>query len=164
MEASSIQAALGRLAFAEEFSPDQMARLAELTTRVQWEAGDVVFREGEVGIELYVVEEGRVDLVVSVPGRGTVRLQAVGPGEIFGWSSVYYMRPKTASALVVEPTRALALNGVMLRALCDSDFQLGYVITRRLLRVASERLKATRLQMLDLLSSRPDAHADGPKT
>ncbi|MBV8605879.1 MAG: hypothetical protein JO034_00235, partial [Singulisphaera sp.] len=53
MEASSIQAALGRLAFAEEFSPDQMARLAELTTRVQWEAGDVVFREGEVGIELY---------------------------------------------------------------------------------------------------------------
>ncbi|MBV8315315.1 MAG: cyclic nucleotide-binding domain-containing protein, partial [Planctomycetaceae bacterium] len=86
MEASSIQAALGRLAFAEEFSPDQLARLAELTTRVQWEAGDVVFREGEVGIELYVVEEGRVDLVVSVPGRGTVRLQAVGPGEIFGWS------------------------------------------------------------------------------
>ena len=55
----------------------------------------------------------------------------VGPGEVFGWSSLFLERPKTASARAVEPTTALALDANRLRALCDLDPGLGYVLTRR---------------------------------
>lgn len=62
-------------------------------------------------------------------------------------------RPRTAAARTIQPTRALALDAVPLRALCDADSQLGYVLTRRILEVVADRLKATRLQLLDIYGS-----------
>ena len=109
-----------------------------------------MFREGDCDSVLYVVEEGRVAIEITIPGRGRVTILTVGPGEVFGWSSLFFQRPKTASARTVEPTRALALDAVRLRALCDADTRLGYLLTRRILDVVSERLKATRMQLLDI--------------
>ena len=86
----------------------------------------------------------------TIPGRGRVTILTVGPGEVFGWSSLFFERPKTASARTVEPTQALALDAVRLRELCDVDTRLGYLLTRRILDVVSERLKATRMQLLDI--------------
>ena len=76
----------------------------------------------------------------------------MGPGEVFGWSSLFQQRPKTAAARTIEPTRALALDAGRLRELCDADPRLGYLLTRRILEVVSERLKATRMQLLDIYS------------
>ena len=117
---------------------------------VQWDAGTTVFREGDRDSFLYVVEEGRVAIEIAVPGRGRVIILTVGPGEVFGWSSIFQQRPKTASARTIEPTRALALDAGRLRELCDADPRLGYLLTRRILEVVSERLKATRMQLLDI--------------
>ena len=119
---------------------------------MQWDAGETVFREGDRDSFLYVVEEGRVAIEIAVPGRGRVTILTVGPGEVFGWSSLFHQRPKTASARTIEPTRALALDAGRLRELCDADPRLGYLLTRRILEVVSERLKATRMQLLDIYS------------
>ena len=150
MENSQTQFRLKRLAFTEGFSDDQLDRLAELTRPVQWDAGETVFREGDQDTVLYVIEQGQVAIEVTVPARGRVTMLTVGPGEMFGWSSLFYQRPKTAAASAVEPTTALALDALKLRALCEADPRLGYAFTRRTLQVVSERLKATRLQLLDL--------------
>jgi CRP-like cAMP-binding protein len=150
MESSSITSELSVLAFTEGLEPAQLDRLAELATPVQWEAGMTVFREGDHDSLLYVVEEGHVAIEVTVPGRGPVTILTVGPGEVFGWSSLFYQRPKTAAARIIEPTRALVLDTARLRALCDADPELGYALTRRILHVVTERLKATRIQLLDL--------------
>ncbi len=115
--------------------------------------GQTVFREGDLDPILYIVESGGVAIEVTVPGRGRVIILTVGPGEVFGWSSMFQQRPKTASARASSPTRALALDADRLRELCDTDPKLGYVLTRRLLEVVSERLKATRMQLLDIYGS-----------
>ena len=132
--------------------PEQLKRIAEIATSVEWGAGQTVFREGDRDSVLYVVETGRVAIEVTVPGRGRVIILTVGPGEVFGWSSILQRRPKTAAARTTEPTKALALDAIRLRELCDADPQLGYVLTRRILEVVSERLKATRIQLLDIYS------------
>jgi CRP-like cAMP-binding protein len=150
MERSSIRSELSALAFTAGLEPDQLDRLAELATPIQWEAGLTVFREGDRDSLLYVVEQGRIAIEVAVPGRGPVIILTVGPGEMFGWSSLFYQRPKTAAARTIEPTRALALDAVRLRELCDADPELGYALTLRTLHVVTERLKAARIQLLDL--------------
>jgi CRP-like cAMP-binding protein len=129
-----------------------MDRIAEIASPVQWNGGAIVFREGDRDSLLYVVEEGRVAIEVNLPGRGKVTILTVGPGEVFGWSSLFDERPKTAGARTTEPTRALALDAARLRGLCEADPRLGYVLTRRILEVVSERLKATRMQLLDIYS------------
>jgi CRP-like cAMP-binding protein len=144
---------LNILAFFQGLEPDQRDRIAALGTPVQWGAGATIFKEGDRDSTLYVVEEGRVAIEVSIPGRGRVILLTVGPGEVFGWSSLFHPRPKTAGARTTEPTTALALDAPKLRALCDADCKLGYVISRRMLEIVSERLKATRMQLMDIYST-----------
>jgi CRP/FNR family cyclic AMP-dependent transcriptional regulator len=136
--------------FTQGMDADQLELLAEIATPVQWAAGETVFREGDLDSMLYVVERGRVAIEVTIPGRGRVSILTVGPGEVFGWSSVFHDRPKTASARATEPTRALALDAARLGALCDADPRLGYLLTRRILEVVAERLKATRMQLLNV--------------
>jgi CRP/FNR family transcriptional regulator, cyclic AMP receptor protein len=141
------------LAFTAGFDPSQIARLTEVATPVRWNAGEMIYREGDPGSPLYLVEEGLVAVELVVPGRGPVTILTVSPGDIFGWSSLFYQRPKTNGARALVPTRALALDTARLRALCDGDPAFGYAVTRRILQVVSERLKATRIQLLDVFKS-----------
>jgi CRP/FNR family transcriptional regulator, cyclic AMP receptor protein len=149
-DADFTRSLLSHLAFTQGLVADQQDRIAKIASRLEWGAGATVFREGDRDSILYVVEEGRVAIEIAVPGRGRVVMLTVGPGEVFGWSSLFYQRPKTASARTVEPTKALALDATRLRELCDVDTHLGYLLTRRILDVVSERLKATRMQLLDI--------------
>jgi CRP/FNR family cyclic AMP-dependent transcriptional regulator len=136
--------------FTQGMDADQLELLAEIATPVQWAAGETVFREGDLDSMLYVVEHGRVAIEVTIPGRGRVTILTVGPGEVFGWSSVFHDRPKTASARATEPTQALALDAARLGALSDADPRLGDLLTRGIVELVAERLKATRMQLLDV--------------
>jgi CRP/FNR family cyclic AMP-dependent transcriptional regulator len=146
----SSRASLNELAFTQGLEPDQQDRIAEIATAREWNAGVTVFREGDFDSSLYVVETGRVAIEVAAPGRGRLTILTVGPGEVFGWSALFLQRAKTASARTVEPTKAVALAAVALCELCEADPRLGYRLTRRILEVVSERLKATRMQLLDI--------------
>jgi CRP-like cAMP-binding protein len=144
---------LRSLAFTRDLESANLDRLAEIAKSVAWQPGQTIFREGDRDDFLYLVTEGHVALEITVPPRGRVRILTVGPGEVFGWSSVYYQKPKTAGATAIEPTRALALDATRLRELSEADPRFGYWLARRLLQVVSERLKATRLQLLDVFKS-----------
>ncbi len=147
---SDVFTVLRNLAFTRNLEPADLDRLTKIARIVDWQAGQVIFREGDRDNFLYLVVEGHVALEISVPPRDRIRILTVGPGEVFGWSSVYYQKPKTAGATAMEPTRAVALDGAGLRELSEADSRFGYWLARYLLGVVSERLRATRLQLLDV--------------
>ena len=136
--------------FTRGLDSTQLDLMAGIASPVEWGLGETVFREGDIDRVLYLVNKGRVAIEVTIPGRGRVTILTVGPGELFGWSSIFHERPKTAAARATEPTKGLALNASRLGELCDADPKLGYMLTRRILEVVSERLKATRMQLLDV--------------
>jgi len=144
------QSTLLDLAFTQGLDPGHLDQIAQIATPMEWDADANVFREGDCDSLLYLVQEGCVAIEITVPGRGRVNILTVEPGEVFGWSSIFDRWPKTASARTIEPTKALALDAARLRELCDADPRLGYLLTRRILEVVSERLKATRMQLLDI--------------
>ncbi|MDR3636379.1 MAG: Crp/Fnr family transcriptional regulator [Isosphaeraceae bacterium] len=144
---------LGQLAFMREFLPEHLERLAELAEHVRWEADETIFRAGSHGAVLYVVREGRVAIEFSTAGRKRMTILTVGPGDVFGWSGVFANRPKAVSARAVLATEAYAFDAAGLRALCDADPRFGYAFTRRLLSAVSERLKETRMQLMDLFAN-----------
>jgi CRP-like cAMP-binding protein len=138
--------------FAREMLPADLDFLSQAASWVQWASGETVFREGSRGDSLYFIVEGLVAIEVAVPQRGRVRIATVGPGEFFGWSSVFYEKPKTALATVLAPTRGLAFDAARLRAQCESDTGFGFRLTRVLLHVVSDRLKAARAQLIDMFA------------
>lgn len=150
------------LAFLQEFPPEYIARLAGIAADVSWRADESVYREGETSPFVYLIESGRVAIEMAVPGRGRLTVLTVGPGEVLGWSSLFHDSAKDAGARAVIETRAWALDAHRLRALCDADVQFGYAFTRRMLKEVSQRLKATRMQLLDIFAPPGTSAASSP--
>jgi CRP/FNR family cyclic AMP-dependent transcriptional regulator len=119
-----------------------------------WDAGAIIFREGEPTDFLYLLLEGAVALEIHLPARGRQTILTLGPNEVLGWSAMIpAVHLRTATARALEPTRAASFDAAALRAACESDHDLGYYIYRRLANVIAARLTATRLQLLDLYAS-----------
>ena len=136
--------------FFQELPAEIRTQLEQLATPRKFHPGMTLFQEGARHEEIYFVVSGRVRLEMFVPGRVRQPLMTVGPGDIAGWSPLFAGHMMTATAVALEPVQTLAINGRALSGLCESDHEAGYHIMRQLVIVLSNRLLATRLQLLDL--------------
>jgi len=104
---------------------------------LSFKEGDIIFREGEPGDGLYVIASGRVQIASNV-GFGDPRvLSTFGPGDHFGEMAVVDDEPRSATAMVVEPTVAYFLD----RAHLQSLLERAPVLSATLLREISRRLR-----------------------
>src|SRR3954465_12961031 len=86
----------------------------------RFEAGEVIFREGELGTEAYLLEEGRVRLIKKV--RGAERsLMVLKPGDLFGESALVVGAARSSSAIALSAGLAIALNQTTLQNLLESN-------------------------------------------
>ncbi len=144
--------------FVKEFDSRQIEKLAAVANAVRFERDHILFREGDSCSQFYLIVSGLVALEIATPGR-TFRIETLSAGDEFGWSSVLMDRGKHFQARTLEDVEALMFEGPDLRAMCEDDPAFGYTLMLRLLGVVSERLQATRLQVLDMYW--PDAKRAG---
>ncbi len=125
-------------------------RMAEFARLKIVREDDYMFREGEEADCCYLIRDGCIAIEVRHPSRGAVTIQTLSAGKVVGWSwlSPPYLWRFDGRAL--ELTRGVCLGSEQLRAACEEDHEFGYQILSRLMPVVSERLEATRLQLLDL--------------
>lgn len=97
-------------------------------------AGEVLFREGDAGAEMYVVVEGSISLT-----RGGRELAVMPAGKYFGEMSLLGNTPRSATAVAVESTRLAVIN--------HDNFDLlvreNPVLVRGLLEELARRLDST---------------------
>lgn len=68
---------------------------------VRFVAGEHVIREGETGDAAYIVLSGRLE-VYKLEGGRPLALRSLGPGDVFGETSIFAASRRTASVRVVE--------------------------------------------------------------
>jgi CRP/FNR family cyclic AMP-dependent transcriptional regulator len=151
MTRETLLAVLHKHPFVEEFQPEHLERLAELAQEVHFDRDAVVFHEGDDTHDFYLIVKGRVALEIEAPDH-TFRVQTLTAGDELGWSSLLMGRGKHFQARALEPTDALAFDGTALFEACRQDKAFGFALMYRMLGVVSERLQATRLQVLDMYS------------
>jgi len=147
----SLLQALERHPFVADFSPQDRARLAALAKEVRFAADQVIFREGDDYSVFYLLGKGMVALELEVPGH-VLRVQNVYGGDVFDWSALLPHAGKHFQARALEPVTALAFEGDQLLASFKADPQFGLAFMLRLMGVVSERLRNTRLQLVDMYS------------
>ncbi len=85
-----------------------------------FKAGDVLFREGEIGTEAYLLEEGRIRLIKKV--RGVDRnLMVLKPGDLFGESALIVGTARSSTAVALSSGLALALDQGTLQNLLEHN-------------------------------------------
>jgi len=83
---------------------DQLDAIAAQATEVDFPAGRVIARQGEVGTGFFIVADGRVRVV-----RDGETIAPLGPGEFFGELSILDGQPRVAQVVAEAATRCLAL-------------------------------------------------------
>jgi CRP/FNR family transcriptional regulator, cyclic AMP receptor protein len=76
----------------------------------EYDAADVIFEEGATGRELYVVLDGKVD-IVKISGANRTVIVTLGKGEFFGEMAVIDGSSRSATAVATAPnTRVMRIN------------------------------------------------------
>jgi CRP/FNR family transcriptional regulator, cyclic AMP receptor protein len=129
---------------------DYLHLLVGCASNVRFNAGDYICHEGDEADQFYVVRQGKVAVEIHDHLRGAITVQTIGEGEILGWSWLFPPYRWHFDARVVDLTRAIALNGECLRTKSEQDYGLGYELLKRFSLILTQRLEATRLQLLDV--------------
>jgi len=119
-------------------------------SNVRFNAGDFIFRQGEEANQFYLIRKGMVAFEMFVTGRGPVKVQTIGEGEVLGWSWLVPPYRWMFDAHATELTLAIALDGKCLRNKSEQDHDLGYQLLKRFSTVVQENLDAARLQILNI--------------
>jgi len=107
--------------------------------------GEIVFKEGNEAVHIYVVEEGKLD--IRTPEKRTV--YSASPGDILGWSALMLPYMRTASGVAVEKSRVVIIDQAKLQEFCERNPSVGYKITRNTGRMIATRLRATKAMSVD---------------
>lgn len=111
-----------------------------------WNAGEVIFREGEEGSELFILQDGRIRLVKRV--RAVEKsLLILRPGDLFGENALVDGYPRTCSAVALTDCTTLVLDVATFESLVRTDS----AIALRLVRLLVRRLKEAEDQIENML-------------
>jgi CRP/FNR family cyclic AMP-dependent transcriptional regulator len=112
-----------------------------------YEPGDVVFKEGDEAVHIYIVEQGK--LAVRTPEGKTAYVAS--DGDVLGWSSLMLPYRRTASAAAAEKSRVIVLDQARLQEFCAQQPSIGYKITQNVGRIMAARIRTAKAMSVDLV-------------
>jgi CRP-like cAMP-binding protein len=116
---------------------------------VELDEGDFIFREGDLGTEMYIIQSGQVEILKRQANDEERQLAVLGQGDFFGEMSILEDLPRTASARALSKCRLVEINGTTF----DSMLRKNPEIAVRMMRKLSRRLRQTDALLRDVLGS-----------
>mgnify|MGYP002622853674 CR=1 FL=1 len=150
MSDATILETLRGVEFLHDIADEHLVRLAEIARPIDFPPRTEMFRESDKAKNVYLIVSGKVSLYMCAPKVGCRQLMEVGPGEIVGWSPLVERERLSDTALTLTDTKTIALNGEEILRLCADNPQFGFEFMRRAAIALSQRLSATRLQLLEV--------------
>lgn len=140
-------------AFTQGLDDTQVSKLVSLATEVSFAENEVILMDGSPSQAMYLVVSGSVSIELHAASF-TVSVQALGPGEAFGWSALLEDRGSLFQVRAREETTTICLDGPDLARLGRSDTELGSEILRRALQIAACRVQATEAKFAEMCGIR----------
>jgi CRP-like cAMP-binding protein len=142
-------------------SDDMLDELIPITELLQYDEKEFVFHEGDKADRYFSILQGKVLLEQRIATGITVSISSVEAGYGFGWSALLDEEAEfyTSDAICVEPTQLLSFRAEKLKALFEKNYQLGYIMIRRLLHVVKKRYDVRTDQFIKAIKDHPDLGA-----
>ena len=127
---------------------DEIAKIAGLpSARIKdFDENEIVSVAGDTAENLYILVEGQVHLNLLVefeesdPGK-EITVDTVHQGSVFGWSALVQPYAFSRTAICVERSKILLLNGKELIDLMNNEEHIGYEVMRSIACVIASRLR-----------------------
>jgi len=105
-------------------------------SQLTFQAGDSIFAEGDLGTEMFIIQEGEVEITKRI-GASSHVLSRLEKGDFFGEMAVLEALPRTADARAVTDVKLVAINGSRF----DEMLRRNPEVAVRIIRKYSKRLR-----------------------
>ena len=138
MPENGARAALAGIELFDGVADAVIERMALAARPFNLAAGEYLFREGDEGDFISLIENGRVDALLRLPGGRELEVQPVGPGQLIGEMGVLSQRPRRISVRAAEDTAGWSFSLADIGRLGAAEQP---EVARRLGRLALNRLR-----------------------
>ncbi|HLB21863.1 MAG TPA: Crp/Fnr family transcriptional regulator [Solirubrobacteraceae bacterium] len=149
MSSDEVVALLGGVPVFSTLVREDLQRIALFAVPREFDAGEVVFREGDASDTCYVVRDGRARALRTHTDGRTLTLATFGPGDIFGELALFEDERRSATIEATERTSAVAVLGPDMRRLMSEHAEISsrlVIALGRRLRETNERLSRQSFQ------------------
>jgi zinc transporter ZupT len=95
---------LSRVDILRALPPEEVHHIVPSMEDRSFKAGDTIFRQGDPGSSLYIIDKGRVSVHGAAVGGGEATITELGPGETFGEMALLWNDPRSATVEALEDT------------------------------------------------------------
>jgi CRP-like cAMP-binding protein len=124
---------------------------------VPYRKGEIVFREGDPGSEMFIIQAGLVEIYRLVNGEKGFK-RVFERGDFFGEMSLLEQVPRSATAEVVEDAEIIIINAGTFHQMIQSNIEIAV----RMLRKLSGRLRETTDELENALLLQGMSHMPKP--
>jgi CRP/FNR family transcriptional regulator, cyclic AMP receptor protein len=142
-----------------EMTQTQLDLIAAISDEKMYQPGDVIFEENTPSSELYIIEDGEVeiqvdpDLVGKEAGLAPQTIAKLRRGQSFGEVALVDQGVRSARArCAYENTKLVIIPREKLMLLCDTYPTIGYCLMRNLAADLAMKIRNTDLQMREYLT------------
>ncbi len=134
---------LKRVSIFSGLSDDQLMRIASLCREETHTKGDVIVREKDPSTDLYIIQDGTVEVVLGSPSMpGPIPIVHLGKGQIFGEVALVDRGLRSATVnSVADGTVLYAISRDDFVNLFDEDTRIGYTVMRNIAADLSFKLR-----------------------
>jgi CRP/FNR family cyclic AMP-dependent transcriptional regulator len=136
----------------EDLADEDLHALSSALETRSFEAGSMIFAQGDAGDAMYIVASGDVNIFLPGEASRRISLKDIARGEYFGELALFDEKPRSASALATTDTVLFELKHATLEAYLEHRPRAAMV----LLCTMSEHLRQTNT----LLSARAAKNVD----
>ncbi len=142
---------IDRIQLFEEFSPDDVLKLAERMSCYRAPVGAEIIREGEDGDFMLLLLDGDMEIVKTGKDGLPRRVGVVNPGKTLGEMSLVDGEPRFASCIALNTVTFAVLDRVGLGLVLVNEPQLGIKLLMDLLMLLNQRLRDVGKRLMEEL-------------
>jgi hypothetical protein len=121
-------------------SDKDMQKILAIGEKMVCEPGTVLFSAADDATTMYFIESGRVAVRVKEEGAEKT-VYTASEGDVLGWSTVVLPYQRTATAVVVEKAKVVAIETKRFQEFCDKNAAMCYQVAQNLNRAVIARLR-----------------------
>ena len=117
-------------------------RLVSMLVERRYDAGESVFREGDPGRSMYIVQSGELVVSKNAESGRSIRMTRLGPGDFFGETTLIEMQNRPSTIVVQAPGATLyELTNASLYQLYKQDVNAYVMVMQNVNRELCRRLR-----------------------
>jgi CRP/FNR family cyclic AMP-dependent transcriptional regulator len=129
-----------------------LEKMLKVTKKTTYSSGEYIFKEGDYAEYLYAVLDGKVGLELQKDTSTLVMINTISRGYALGFSALV----DTENRRYISHAKALSNVSLLkwsvedLRRLFHKDCEMGYLLMKRIAKIAKKRLQNRNAQFLEI--------------